>query len=237
MTPHFDADTALELAHGLLPAEAARHALEHARACPSCDELLRLAAGDRERFRARAAEILAERRSTGRRSFATAAAAAAVLMVAAVAGLLFLRAPTPASRAGVLRLPVPREIVELRAPGENEARARLEEALAAQERGDDALAAALLERPFDSLRFEPMRRLYRANALLALGRDDAASALLDTLAAARLPGPEADWHAWARAHVGGETAREDSIVRALAARPHPLQAEAKAWLERRDAAR
>lgn len=238
--PHIDADIAIEIVHGLrTPAEAAR-AIEHAHACPNCDRHLREAAADRERFRARQAGVL----GTAARGAAAAgppsrrvariglAAAAAVLAVATTA--ILMRTPAPMQRPSPqLGLPPSSELVRLRAPGEESDLPRLEAAIALYDRGDYGLVAKRLETPFVAARFEPLRRLYRASALLELNRTEEAGEELAPIAAANLPAPYSDWRDWAVLRFSdhpADGARADSTLHVLANRPGPLRDRARAAL-------
>lgn len=232
--PHLDADTAIEVVHGLLDPAAEARALEHARACPDCDRHLRDAAGDRERFRARQAAVLGARPARRPWRYLLAGAAA---VVAIAASLLVLRPPAPArTPSSLLGLPASSEVIRLRAPGEDRDLARLERALALYDRGEHADVAAELERPFGAPRLESLRLLYRASSLLELERTDEANAMLVALNRTNLPGPYSTWREWARLRVAGDPAaiaRGDSMLRALAARPGPLQEQARRALEAR----
>jgi hypothetical protein len=166
-------------------------------------------------------------RRPGRNRMAGAAIAAIVF---AITTIVLLRSPAFRSDESLLRLPD--ETGGPPAPGEDGQ--RFERALTRYKHEDDAGAARQLEAPFASPPLEPLRRLYRASALLALGRRDAAATVLDSVPAdTPLPGPYADWRAWAELHLSsdpGALARRDSLVRALAERPGPLQDEARAVL-------
>jgi hypothetical protein len=242
---HLDEDFVLEIVHGLRTAAEVAAAVEHARTCPSCDRMLRLLAGDRERLRARAATALAtgatadagtRRAGAGllRRRGALVSVLAAAAAIAIVTGVVLMREPAPRPNAPSLALPAPLEIVHLRTPEEQDDLPRLERAIAAYRRADWRQAATLLEKPFAAARLEPLRRLYRASALLELGRTDEARVVLEPVARTSLPEPYAEWREWARLHNSGEPgseARADSLVRALADRPGPLQKNARALLE------
>jgi hypothetical protein len=241
--PHFDSDTALEVVHGLRPKSEVAGALEHARACPACDRHLREAAGDRERYRARQAETLgaagspAARRGSFRRRVGLIGFGAVAAVLAVVATSLLLRTPAPTSSVSTqLRLPLASELVRLRTPGEETDLPRLEAAMALYDRGDFGLVATRLEQPFASSRLEPLRHLYRASALLELNRTSEASEELGPVAGVTLPSPYADWREWALLHLSAnpaDAARGDSTLRALATRPGPLQAPARAALRAR----
>ena len=238
---HFDEDFALEVVHGLRDASEVAAAVEHARTCAACERRLREAAGDRERLRARAGEVLGAvagapsavpaggRRRPG--GLVPALAAAAVLAI--VATVVVLRRPPRTPIAPGLALPAPFEVVHLRTPDEPEDLPRLERAIEAYGRGEWRQAADLLETPFRTPRLDPMRRLYRASALLELGRTAEAQGLLAPIAHATLPEPFADWRDWARLRTSptpDDAARADSLVRELAGRPGPLQAGARELL-------
>ncbi len=238
---HFDEDFALEVVHGLRDASEVAAAVEHARACAACERRLREAAGDRERLRARAGALLGaaagapsavpgrSRRRPG--ALVPALAAAAVLAIAA--SVVVLRRPPRTPIAPGLALPAPLEVVHLRTPDEPEDLPRLERAIEAYGRGEWRQAADLLETPFRTTRLDPMRRVYRASALLEMGRAAEARDLLAPIAHATLPQPYADWRDWARLRTSampGDAARADSLVRELAGRPGPLQAGAREML-------
>ena len=241
---HFDEETALELAHGVLPPGEGEVLLAHARECAACDRLLVAAAAERERFRARQDAVFASTPATvnaaedvptrrpGRNRMLGAAAAAILFGVAATLLLRnpFVSPPDP----HVLGLPERPDLVRLRSSTEEADLTRLEEAIARYEQGDFARSARILATPFATARFESLRHLYRASALLALGRDDAARAVLDSTGTTPLPEAYEDWRAWARFHVSDAPeaeAQRDSVVRALAAREGPLQAKAQAVLD------
>lgn len=233
---HFDAETALELAHGLLTDEEAERLLVHARGCRRCDRILLEAAADRHRFRSRREVLLEEgltpvasRRSGRVRLIGAMLAAAALLVVAIVA----LRNPAASPDPSLLGLPDRPDLVRLRAPDEESDLARLEEAIAHYESGKQERTAQLLRIPFSSARFESLRHLYRSSALLAVGKEDAARASLDSAETRALPVAYREWHTWAELHLSsdpGARSQRDSLVRALAARPGPLQAKASALL-------
>ena|SRR5688572_15357613 len=167
-------------------------------------------------------------RRPGRNRMAGAAIAAIVF---AITTIVLLRSPAFHNDESLLRLP-DQGLEGPPAPGEDGQ--RFERALTRYKHEDDIGAARQLETPFASPRLEPLRRLYRASALLALGRRDAAAAVLDSVPAdPPLPGPYADWRAWAMLHLSsdpGAPARRDSLVQALAERPGPLQDKARAVL-------
>ena len=244
---HLDADTALEVAHGLLPLEATRRALDHARTCAECDRLLGEAAADHERFRARQARTLAvESQSTatatppapiaGHRRFlpgAVAMAAAAAIAIVAAAWLLGRPGPSGPDFP-TLGLPDSPEIVYLRAPGEQTELPELERAIDLYEQARYDEVATQLAEPYTTTRLEALRRLYRTSALLERGRLEEARETLEPLAGAPLPDPYADWRDWARLRLSADpadAARSDSVVRVLAGRAGPLQAKARAILE------
>ena len=238
---HFDEDFALEVVHGLRDMTEVMAAVEHARTCPACERKLGVAAGDRERLRARAGEVLGAAAGapsavpgrSRRRPGGLVPALAAAALLAIVATAVVLRRPPRTPIAPGLALPAPLEVVHLRTPDEPEDLPRLERAIEAYGRGEWRRTADLLETPFRTPRLDPMRRLYRASALLELGRSAEARELLEPIAHATLPEPYDAWRDWARLRTSatpGDAARADSLVRELAGRPGPLQAGARELL-------
>ena len=239
---HYDEDFLLEVVHGLRDEREVANAVEHAHTCPQCDRQLRIAAADRERFRARAESVLAApaipeigARPTGvRRQRKLGIALAMAAAVAIVTSVVLLREPVTHPRSPLLGLPAPLEIVHLRAREQTADLPRLEQAIARYGSGDWVTAARLLDTPFADTRLEPLRQLYLASALLELGRTDEARRVLEPVATTPLPEPYADWREWARWRTSSEAmdaGRADSVVRALAGRPGPLQGKAQALLE------
>ncbi len=241
---HYDEDFLLEVVHGLRAKHEIASAVEHAHTCWQCDQGLRIAAADRERFRARAESVLAAvaipapmasaRPARAHRRGMLGIALATAAAVAIVTGIVLLREPVTRPKTALLGLPAPLEIVHLRAREEAADLPRLEQAIEHYGRGDWRETTRLLETPFADPRFEPLRRLYLASALLELGRNDEARAVLDQIGSKPLPEPYADWRDWARWRTSPEAmdaGRADSVVRALAGRPGPLQGKAQALLD------
>ncbi len=241
---HYDEDFLLEVVHGLRADHEVANAVEHAHTCPQCDRQLRIAAADRERFRARAESVLAApaipvqsggvRPAWARRRGLLGIALATAAAVAIVSSIVLLREPAPRAKPALLGLPAPLEIVHLRAREQTADLPRLEDAIARYGSGNWSAAARLLDTPFEDARLEPLRRLYLASALLELGRNDEARSVLTPIATKALPEPYADWREWARLRTSPEAldaGRADSVVRALAGRPGPLQGKAQALLE------
>jgi hypothetical protein len=241
---HLDPARAHAVAHSRVDFETVRRALAHARACAPCDRLLSEAAEEGTRLRAGhdpgVAPAAAPRphaspsRRRRRRLPPGVVALATVATVAVVVATWIVTRPSPLKTGRTtLGLPGGPEIVRLRAPGEQDELPRLEHAIRLYEQGRHVEVTRLIEEPFVVPRLEPLRRLYRASALLELGRTADARETLEPLAAAPLPDPYDDWRDWAlrAAADPADQAGADSILRALAARPGPLRAKARSLLE------
>ena len=217
-TVHVDDDFLLDLAHGLIVADAAGTGatardprLEHLRSCASCDRRFQEQVTIRERLRAEGPPGHAEaaaatigaparqpadevrRSAAGTRSWALAALVAAAALAALLIAPLVLRPREPGLPD--YWLPLDRGELSTRA-GSADPIADLRLAFRRYEQRDAAGALALLERAELPESQRPLRDLFRASALLHLDRAAQARALLETMPIVAMPQPWRDRAGW-----------------------------------------
>lgn len=249
--PHLSEDDVVDLANDLLDEPTRSRMVAHAAACPRCDGRLREVVGAHERGRARAQDYLARAdapemnahgragnrhasASTLRRSRPTAVllVAAGVLMAAA-AGVVWQQLGTARSLASLAQpawLPTGFDASPERRSGALDADSTLFDGIAAYERRDHSSAESLLAVPCRNETLEWVRRLYRANLLVALGRPAEAVPLLDSREVELLPEPwsgEAQWTLLVSLARTGATARADSLLRLLSVRDDEIGVRAR----------
>ncbi len=228
-TPHLDDDLCIDLLAGLLPNEDRERQLEHIRACPACEQLLRRNASERERLHSSAAKLAANKRtsvvplSSARRSpLRTAGWTAGFALAAAITALIVL--PHRAKMdLGLRPMPAFTELTRMRAEGSASIEAKLAEGLNAYSEARYEQAIPFLRDAAEaSARFEMMRRVYLGNALAMTGDHTEAVATLESLPFAVLPDPWAGEAAWTLAlsyMESGRMASADSLLALLADQP------------------
>ena len=198
-------------------------ALAHARACPSCEERLRLHAATQARASARHGRVLGSPRVESRvlqlprRPWVWLAAAAALTAVLTLPRLM----PAPA-REPQRWLPTPEAGITLR---EGETDPHFSAGLAAYARRDLKLARRELEAAKLTGGAEIARQLYLGNTLLALDEPASALTLLRRIDLLNVPEPwqeEALWSLQLAYRRTGQEMRADSLLRTLHARPDSM---------------
>lgn len=234
--PHLTRDTCMDLVTGLLPEPARGAALDHLRACPTCEARFRHVGADYEGVRARPAPA-GWRRDTAPEEAPTpvhltprpARSYLRIALPLALAAALFLVArawwPRPAPpRAGAegYWIPITGELQQLRAPGGEESDSTFWNGLAAYQAHDTARARALLEAARTPGGYDDLRRLYLASVLLNAGQATEALALLDVLRIETLPMPWREDATWMKYRALAALRRDteaDALLRRMAAWP------------------
>lgn len=254
---HVEPDRMLDLVHGLLVPADARAAVAHITCCPPCEVLLREHAGTRERARAVVASAgrmqgwptprvdaavrlvpgvwigspppPAPRRPSARRdravTWGVSLAAAACVSVALLLPAHFGARTEPARPW----LPDPGDLIVVR--DEGLLSAELRDGLLAYANRDLEVAGRLLAAGATAGPGDQMRRVYLADVMLRTGRPGDALRGLRSVRLSDLPEPwcsEARWMLMLALRRSGETARADSMLRALATAPGVLGARARA---------
>lgn len=235
---HLDEELCLDLVAGLLPADRARAALEHAARCERCEDTLRQIAATHERGVARAAGVLVPgRRPSSRASRFAWPAAAAVLILAGA--IWWSMRPSIGPNPG----PSPRSV---RLPNVDFSRLSLDrsggvgdstifQGIDAYQRGDFSEAARRLAAAEGVESLELLRRIYLAGAQIETGLPAEALTTLRGVRPADVPEPwrgESEWIrmlAWFRTgHVDSAESLLTELGRGVgpvAERSRKLQAE------------
>ncbi|MEO5989694.1 MAG: hypothetical protein ABIU54_12880 [Candidatus Eisenbacteria bacterium] len=219
-TNHLSEARCADLVLLTLAPNARDEALAHARACPACEERLRLHAA----VHARALAQGVRRFGSGDRSSRVLAlpprpwlwlTAAAAL----VAALMLPRLMSTPIREPQRWLPTPDAGIALR---EGETDPHFSAGLAAYARRDLLLARRELEAAKLSGGAETARQLYLGNILLALDEPESALRLLQRIDLLNVPEPwqeEALWSLQLAYRRTGQEKRADSLLRTLHSRP------------------
>lgn len=244
---HISKDALVDLVNGYLEDEARARLLAHAAQCAVCESRLREAVAVHERGAA-AAPVRATRAASqtvvsvlpvAQRRRATVLRWAAAAAVVAV-GVWFVSDHTTtrtsiAPRAQIAWLPSAPTPGGVRRGGSDDDLARLDAGIAAYDRRELARADSLLTQPFEYGSVEWVRRLYRANALVALGRPaEAVRAVVtdtdDERQADVIPEPwrgELQWTLMVALSQTGQHARADSLAVLLLQRDDAIGARAR----------
>lgn len=246
--PHLTDDDLVDLVNDLLDESARERMVTHAAGCAGCEARLREMATAHERGRARAAGLPAAmagpvapdgsasplRLGPGRgiQRAGVLLAAAAVLVIAGTAYLLrpAREAPAPVSEPRHAWLPSNPEVSAARRSVGQGDDTRVMAGVAAYQRRDLSAAESLLTNPVDDLALEWVRRLYLANALVALDRNAEALPLLDRRSGDLLPEPwrgEGQWTYFVALSRAGRKADADSMLRVLIRRDDDIGARAR----------
>ncbi len=236
---HVDLDTWLDFVHGLLDPAVQRRALEHAKTCLECEAEFRSTAASNARARAVAAGESAVIAPVARPPihvrrlprWAWGAAAAAILVVA-IELPRSNRPPEQRPLAPAMVLPAPKLRGASRGLLATTADSAVVQGLEAYDRGDFALARALLSKP-TSESMELVRRVYLGSALLELNDAPGACRILQTANSELIPEPwksESRWNLARAFAIAGNGAARDSLLHVLAAEDGEVAARARAAL-------
>jgi hypothetical protein len=234
-------DHLLDLAYRLLPEPEESALLLHLASCAPCEKRFRVCAGDIERLRAAADELLGAAlgaaRATAARPAADqadgflrrllrprvgwglgAAAAAAVCLVMLVT-ILHPRGPSTDGAALLTWLPAPGETVVTRDPTGRDAGAALREGLAAYTRHDAGAAVRALALAHDTGTMGDIAQIYYGSALAWTGDFAGAAQHLSMVKTEMLPEPwqgETRWTLYVALRESGQAERADSLLQTLA---------------------
>jgi len=245
-TGHLDEDRLIDLAGGLLPAEESRPALRHLRECIDCEKQFRTVAIEWERVRMNDEPV----RIDGRLELAPQPSARATrrgrrpllpILVAGTiaAGLLLavLLVPAPTLDAPIpWRLPVDQTYLRARADAAADGAGNLATALDAYRRGRPERAVELLSAAQVPERYEALREIYLASALILDNRPGEAEPVLERLEVESLPPPwrqMAQWLVYVTVEERGETERAAALLEQLVDAPGEVGEVARAERERR----